>query len=205
MSYCDWDSADPALIRYHDEEWGVPLHDDRSQFEFLMLEAFQCGLSWGLMIRKRPVLRRCFDAFDYDKIASYGPHDIMRILATPGMIRSPAKVKAVINNAARFREIRRQFGTFSAYLWAWSGGKTILYARHAGGFIPTSNGLSDAISRDLRARGFKYIGSVTLYSHLQACGIINDHSATCPRYAEINASHPTVAKRRFLEKGARQY
>ncbi len=195
MAYCDWDTTSEINIRYHDEEWGVPLHDDCRQFEFLMMEVMQCGLNWNMMMQKRGIFRLCFDGFDYDKVAAYGETDIQRILNTDGMIRSRRKVEAVIANAKCFQQIRTEYGTFCNYLWGFSDGKTILYNGHAEGWIPVSNGLSKRISDDLRRRGFKYLGAVTVYSHLQACGIINDHSKDCPSYARINASHPTVRKR----------
>ena len=205
MAYCDWDTTSELNIRYHDTEWGVPLHDDRGQFEFLMMEVMQCGLNWNMMIQKREIFRRCFQNFDYDKIAEYDETDLERIMNTPGMIRSPRKIKAVIHNAQCFQKMREIFGSFSAYLWAYSDGKTILYHKHSEGYIPVSNGLSDRISRDLKCRGFKFLGTVTMYSHLQACGIINDHSLDCPRYREIVENYPTVHKRRFLEKDVGYY
>lgn len=200
MSYCDWDKASDLCRKYHDEEWGVPVHDDRKQFEFLMLEVMQCGLSWNLMIQKREIFRKCFDNFNYDKIALYTEKDVDRILNTAGMIRSPRKVDAVINNAKCFQQIREAYGSFCAYLWDYSDGRTILYDKHADGFIPVSNGLSDRISKDLKKRGFKYLGPVTVYSHLQACGIINDHDKDCPKYGLINAAYPTMRKKREDEK-----
>ena len=199
MAYCVWPAGE-ADRKYHDEEWGIPLHDDRGQFEFLMLEVMQCGLSWSLMLKKREIFRSCFDNFDYDKIASYGEADIERILNTEGMIRSRRKVEAIINNAACFRRIREEHGSFSAYLWAYSEGKTILYSGHGDGKIPACNGLSDRIAKDLKKRGFKYLGSITVYSHLQACGIINDHGSDCPCYKKIVEDHPTVKKRRDKER-----
>ena len=205
MAYCDWDADNAVLTRYHDEEWGVPVRDDKKQFEFLMMEAMQCGLNWNMMLQKREIFRECFDGFDYDKVASYGEADVQRILDTPGMIRSRRKVEAIIRNARCFQAIRGEYGSFSAYLWGFSGGKTILYNRHEKGVIPAGNGLSDRISRDLKARGFGYLGSVTVYSHLQACGIINDHGENCPCYARINSAFPTVHRRREQEKGARDY
>ena len=205
MGYCNWETTSEANIRYHDTEWGVPLHDDRGQFEFLMMEVMQCGLSWDLMIRKREIFRGCFDNFEYDRIAGYDERDIDRIMNTEGMIRSRRKIEAVINNARCFQKIRAEFGSFSEYLWAYSDGKTILYNRHELGWIPVSNGLSDKISRDLRRRGFKYLGTITVYSHLQACGIINDHDKNCERYREIVSKYPTVKKRRYQEKGTRYF
>ena len=194
MVYCDWGTTSEINIRYHDEEWGVPLHDDYRQFEFLMMEVMQCGLNWNMMMQKRQVFRLCFDGFDFDKVAQYGEAEILRILNMEGMIRSRRKVEAIIANAKCFQKIRAEFGTFCNYLWGFSDGKTILYNGHAEGWIPVSNGLSERISRDLRKRGFKFLGPVTVYSHLQACGVINDHSKKCPCYARINAAHPTVRK-----------
>ena len=135
MAYCTWCTGE-ADRRYHDEEWGVPLHDDRGQFEFLMLEVMQCGLSWSLMLKKREIFRKCFDGFDFEKISEYGEEDIQRILNTEGMIRSRRKTEAVINNAICFRKIREEYGSFSEYLWAYSEGKTILYSGHGDGKYP---------------------------------------------------------------------
>ena len=205
MSYCDWDKCNEKMMRYHDTEWGVPLKDDRKQFEFLMMEAMQCGLNWNMMIQKREIFHDCFADFDFDAVAAFGEKDIERIMKTPGMIRSPRKINAVIHNARCFQKVREEWGTFSEYLWHWSDGKTILYDRHADGIIPVSNGLSEKISKDLKKRGFKYLGPVTVYSHLQACGIINDHDRDCPRYSYINGKFSTVKKKRLLEKDARQF
>jgi len=193
MGHCDWVFASDQDRAYHDTEWGIPVHDDdRQMFEHLTLECLQCGLSWGLMMKKREVFRRCFENFDYDKIAAYGEADVERILNTEGMLKSERKVRAVINNAICYQRIRAEFGSFCNYLWGYTGGKTIVYEGHAEGKVPVSNGLSDTISRDLKKRGFKYIGAVTIYSHLQACGIINDHAGDCPCYARINESWPTI-------------
>ena len=201
MSYCNWGDASDVTQRYHDEEWGMPVRDDVKQFEYLMMEVMQCGLSWDLMMKKREIFRSCFDGFDFGKIAAYGESDIKRILETPGMIRSLRKVEAVIHNARRFIELRREYGSFSGWLWAFSDGKTILYDKHGDGLIPASNGLSERISAEMRRRGFKYLGPVTVYSHLQACGIINDHGCNCPRYAVVNAATETTRKRRNRERG----
>lgn len=201
MSYCDWENTSELNIRYHDEEWGIPVHDDRTQFEYLMLEVMQCGLNWNMMINKREIFRKCFDNFDYDLIAGYREKDIERIMNTDGMIKSRRKIEAIINNAKCFQDIRKNFGSFCSFLWKHSGNKTILYDRHNDGYIPVSNGLSDEISKDLKKRGFKFLGTITVYSHLQASGIINDHDKNCPRYEFINSNYPTVKKRRFKEKG----
>ena len=183
---------------YHDVEWGLPVLEDRRQFEYLMMEVMQCGLNWDLMMKKREIFRRCFDRFDFDKIAGYCEADVARILATDDMIRSRRKVEAVIHNAQCFKRLREEFGTFSAWIWSFTDGKTVLYDRHGDGLIPASNGLSERVSAELRKRGLKYLGPVTVYSHLQACGVINDHGRDCPRYAVVNAANETIRKRRDL-------
>ena len=205
MSYCHWDKASPISIKYHDEEWGVPVHDDRKQFEFLMMEVMQCGLNWNIVISKRDIFRKCFDHFDFDKVARYTDKDVARIMNAAGMIKSPRKIQAVIHNARCFQKIREEYGAFDNYLWSYSDRKTLLYDKHSDGYIPVSNGLSDKISKDLRKRGFKYLGSIVIYSHLQACGIINDHDKDCPCYKYIVENYPTTRKRRYLEKGTRFY
>ena len=200
MSYCNWDKTSELNRKYHNEEWGVPVHDDRTQFEYLMLEVMQCGLNWDLMINKREIFRKCFDNFEYDLIAKYDETDIDRIMKTDGMIKSRRKIEAIINNAKCFLNVRAEFGSFCNYLWNYSDNKTILYEKHSDGYIPVSNGLSDKISKDLKKRGFKFLGTITIYSHLQAAGIINDHDKNCPRYKYINSNYPTIRKRRFKEK-----
>ena len=199
MERCGWCLCNEKMIKYHDEEWGVPVRDDRKQFEYLMMEAMQCGLNWNMMLQKREIFRECFDGFDYEKVAEYGEEDILRILETEGMIRSRRKVEAVIHNARCFRKVREEFGTFSEYLWGFSGGKTILYMGHQKGQIPARNGLSGRVSGDLKKRGFKYLGSVTVYAHLQACGMVNDHLEGCFRYREVTNGAETVRKRRDSE------
>ena len=200
MGYCGWDSASELDRHYHATEWGIPVHDDKKQFEYLMLEVMQCGLSWELMLRKRETFRKCFAGFEYDKIAAYNDKDVERIMNTENMIRSERKIRAVINNACCFQQIRNIHGSFSNYLWAFSDGKTIIYPSHGNGRIPVSNGLSEKISKDLKNKGFKYLGAITVYSHLQACGIINDHDIDCPRYQEINNNFPTIVKPEDQEK-----
>lgn len=199
MERCAWCMCNEKMMRYHDEEWGVPLHDDRKQFAFLMMEVMQCGLNWNMMIQKREIFEKCFDGFDYQKVAQYTEMDIQRIMETDGMIQSRRKIEAIIHNAECFLKIRAEFGTFSAYLWRFSKGKIILYMGHQKGNLPARNGLSDTISKDLKKRGFKYLGSVTVYSHLQACGMINDHVEECFRYKEVLAGAETVRKRRDNE------
>ena len=194
MGYCGWNSASEIDRHYHDTEWGIPVHNDQKQFEYLMMEVMQCGLSWELMLRKREIFRQCFDNFDFDKVAAYDDRDLERIMNTDGMIRSPRKIRAIINNARCFQKVRDLYGSFSNYLWAHPDGQPIIYSSHGGGRIPVSNGLSARISKDLKSKGFKYLGAITVYSHLQACGIINDHDTDCPCYKKINGSFPTITK-----------
>ena len=194
MGYCGWNSASEIDRHYHDTEWGIPVHDDQKQFEYLMMEVMQCGLSWELMLRKREVFRKCFDNFDYDKVATFNDEDVERIMNTENMIRSERKIRAIINNARCLQKIRSAYGSFSNYLWAYSDNKTIVYSSHRNGCIPASNGLSEEISKDLKSKGFKYLGAITVYSHLQASGIINDHDVDCPRHKEIIDNFPTITK-----------
>lgn len=189
MDGCTWCLCNEKMKKYHDEEWGVPLHDDHRQFEFLMMEVMQCGLNWNMMLKKRHIFRQCFDDFDYRKIAEYDDGKIQEIMETPGMIRSLRKIQAVINNACRFRQIIEEFGSFDTYLWSWTGGKTLIYRSHQTEGA-AKNELSDAVSADLKKRGFKYLGSITVYSHLQACGMINDHDENCFLYDEICRRYP---------------
>ena len=156
MGYCTWAGMNEANRIYHDTEWGIPVHNDRHMFEQLTLECLQCGLSWDLMLKKRGIFRECFDDFDYEKIAVYNDKDKERILNTEGMIRSPRKIKAVINNARCYLKVREEFGSFCDYIWAYSDGKTILYEGHPDGKIPVSNGLSEKISKDLKKLGLKH-------------------------------------------------
>ncbi len=185
INRCSWCMINELEIKYHDEEWGVPVHDDRKQFEYLMMEVMQCGLSWDIVLKKREIFRSCFDNFDYDKIAAYSERDIENILNIPGMIRSRRKIEAIINNARCVQQIRKEYDSFSDYLWGWTNGKTLIYKGHELGNIPSSNALSKEISSDLKKRGMKYLGAVTVYAHLQACGIINDHIKECHCYKKL--------------------
>lgn len=188
IGHCGWAFINDMNRAYHDSEWGVPVHDDRQMFEHLCLECLQCGLSWDLMLKKRDIFRACFDNFDYDRVAAFDDADVSRILGTEGMLKSERKVRAIIENARCYQRIRAEFGSFCDWLWAFSEGRTILYDGHAEGSIPVSNGLSARIGRELKRRGFKYVGAITIYSHLQACGIINDHARQCPCFDSINAA-----------------
>lgn len=196
---CAWCEDNGIVLRYHDEEWGVPLHDDRKQFEYLMMEVMQCGLNWTMMLKKREIFRVCFDDFDYEKIAEYGEAEIGKIMDTPGMIRSRRKIEAVIGNAGRFMKIQDEYGSFARYLWGYTEGRPIRYEGHGQGALPAKNGLSDRISRDLKKRGFRYLGSITVYAHLQACGIINDHTDHCFRYHQIIRDFPVCHREREEE------
>lgn len=189
---CGWCCDNGINQKYHDEEWGVPVHDDRKQFEFLMMEVMQCGLNWTMMLKKREIFRKCFDNFEFEKVALYNEEKILSIMEEPGMIRSRRKIEAVIHNARRFLAIIEEFGSFDEYLWDFSEKKTILYGGHKEGRIPARNRLSDSIGRDLKKRGFKYLGSVTVYAHLQACGIVNDHVEDCFRYRFLVENYPVV-------------
>ena len=205
MPYCDWKLTSKENRLYHDTEWGIPVYDDKKQFEFLMLEVMQCGLNWNIIIKKRDIFRQCFDGFDYDKIEKYTKSDITRIMNTDGMIKSIRKIEAVIHNAKCFQSIRQEFGSFCNYIWQYSAGKTILYDKHNDGYIPSCNELSEKISKDLKKRGFKFLGSIVIYSHLQACGIINDHDKNCPRYQYIIEHYPVIHKKRLLEKDVHSF
>lgn len=186
---CAWCKDGGLNENYHDTEWGVPIHDDRKQFEFLMLEAMQCGLSWTLMLKKREIFRKCFDNFDYEKIAEYGEDKIKSIMEYPDMIKSERKIKAIISNAIAFIKIREEYGSFDSFLWGYSNNKTLIYKGHQSQWV-ASNELSDEIAKELKKRGFKFLGSITVYSHLQACGIINDHEEGCFMYREIAENYP---------------
>ena len=198
MGYCNFNLSEVGR-KFHDEEWGVPVHDDRKLFEFLVLAVMQCGFTWEMILRKREVFCLAFDGFDFDRIAAYTDDDISRALATPGMIHSLSKVKAIIGNAQVVRRLRVEHGSFGAFLWSYTGGRTIVYNGHAKGDIPAGNGLSARIARDLRRLGMKYVGPTTMYLYLQTCGLVNDHSEDCPRFGFINSRYPIAWKRRDHE------
>ena len=188
---CIWCLDGGLMQKYHDEEWGIPVHDDRVHFEHLMLEAFQCGLSWSLMLKKREIFRGCLDGFDYEKIARYGEEKEDEILAVPDMVKNRGKIRAAVEKAKAFINIVEEFGSFDRFVWDFVGGKTLVYARRGG--IPAKNDVSEALSKEMRKRGFKYLGPVTLYSYLQAAGMINDHEVNCYKYKIIMENYPTRA------------
>ncbi|MBQ6011265.1 MAG: DNA-3-methyladenine glycosylase I [Kiritimatiellae bacterium] len=177
---------------YHDKEWGTPCRNDRKLFEYLMYEVLQCGLSWDTIIQKRAAFRVAFERFDFEKIARYGERDIARILAVPGMIRSRRKIEAIIHDAQRFIALRRECGTFSKWLWAFTDGKTLHNPDNAKSddwTAPARTELSDRIAAELKARGFKFLGSVTIYAFMQSVGLVNDHARFCFRYKELRKGH----------------
>lgn len=185
MNRCFWADSDPLLREYHDKEWGVPLFDDIKQFEFLSLEVMQCGLSWLTVLRKRDALNKAFDNFDPKSVALFDEKKIEEILNTDGIIRSERKIRAIVNNAKAFLEIQAEFGSFSSFLWSFTNNKSVEYENtHE---IVARNELSDMVSAELKRRGFSFLGSVTIYSHLQAAGIINDHFDYCFRYKEVKS------------------
>lgn len=182
MERCGWCLDGGILQKYHDEEWGNPLHDDKKHFEYLLMEVMQCGLNWTMMLKKRDIFRTCFDNFEFRIIADYDEHKVQSIMDTEGMIRSRRKIEAIINNARCYLKVIEEYGSFDDYLWSFSDHHTMIYRKHQQGNWEVKNELSDRISRDMKKKGFKYLGSVTIFSHLQACGIINDHTCECYKY-----------------------
>jgi DNA-3-methyladenine glycosylase I len=183
---CPWvDLSKPDYVAYHDTEWGVPIHDDRCLFEFLVLESAQAGLSWYTVLRKRENYRVAFDGFDPEKIARYDEHKVEALLQNSGIIRNRQKVVATINNAQRFLAIQAEFGSFDTYIWRFVEGRPLVHEIHSLADYPTASPESDALSKDLRDRGFKFLGSTICYAHMQATGMVNDHSMSCFRRQQI--------------------
>ena len=184
MPRCPWAATEPN-ITYHDQEWGVPVHHDRLLFEFLILEGAQAGLSWTTILNKRDNYRKAFDGFRPEKIARYGARDVKRLLGDAGIVRNHLKIVAAIKNAKTFLAVRKEFGTFDAYLWRFVGGKPIQNRWRHMADVPARTAESDAMSRDLQRRGFKFVGSTICYALMQATGMVNDHLVTCPRHGEL--------------------
>jgi len=182
---CDWSTKDPLYIAYHDNEWGVPLHDEQQLFEFLILETFQAGLSWITVLRKRENFRKAFDNFDYKKVALYKEDKIQDLLLDAGIIRNKLKVRAAISNAIAFMEIQKEFGSFDKYIWDFVDGKPIQTNRKLMSEITATTETSDKLSKDLKKRGFKFVGSTVIYAHMQATGMVNDHVESCFRFKEL--------------------
>ncbi len=182
---CSWTGSNNSLmIEYHDKEWGVPVHDDRTLFEFLILEGAQAGLTWQTVLNKRENYRRAFDGFHADKIACYGKEDVNRLLTDAGIIRNRLKIASTIQNARAFLKIQKEFGTFDVYIWQFVGGKPINHKIKTIKDIPTNTKESDVMSKDLIKRGFKFVGSIICYAFMQAVGMVNDHEIKCFRYKE---------------------
>ncbi len=182
---CQWAGTDPLYVTYHDLEWGVPVHDDRTIFEFLILEGAQAGLSWSTILKKRDAYRAAFDNFDPAVVASYGEAKVAELLANPGIVRNRAKIASAIKNAQAFLAVQQEFGSFGAYIWQFVGGQPRQNNWQSLSEIPASTPESEAMSKDLRKRGFNFVGPTICYAHMQATGMVNDHTVDCFRYAEL--------------------
>jgi DNA-3-methyladenine glycosylase I len=182
---CEWAAGHPLLADYHDVEWGVPVHDDRRLFELLILEGAQAGLTWLTVLKKREGYRKAFGGFDPVKVARYGAKEARRLLADPGIVRNRLKIKAAVENARAFLEVQKEFGSFDAHIWGFVGGRTIRNRRTSLRQIPATTPESDAMSKDLTKRGFKFVGSTICYAYMQTVGMVNDHQADCFRYDSV--------------------
>lgn len=187
---CDWvENTFPEYITYHDEEWGVPVHDDQTHFEFLILEGAQAGLSWSTILKRRGGYREGFANFDPEKVARFDETKIQELLQDEGIIRNKLKVRSAVTNAQLFLDIQEEFGSFDTYIWEFVGGKPIINHWKSMKGLPATSKESDALSKDLKKRGFKFVGSTIMYAHMQACGLVMDHMVDCFRYAELNTEH----------------
>ncbi|MBV8634863.1 MAG: DNA-3-methyladenine glycosylase I [Burkholderiaceae bacterium] len=176
---CHWCGDDPLYMAYHDEEWGVPAHDDQRLFEMLILEGAQAGLSWITVLRKREAYRKAFDKFNVKRVAAYGEDKIAQLMQDEGIVRNRLKIRSAVNNAQRFIEVQKEFGSFDAYLWAFVDGKPLQNSYTGRGSLPASTEISDRLSKDLKKRGFNFVGSTIIYAFMQACGMVNDHLVEC--------------------------
>ena len=183
---CDWATNDPLYVAYHDTEWGLPVHDDRKLFEFLVLEGAQAGLSWLTILRKRESYRAAFDGFDPEKVAAYGEADIARLLADEGIVRNKLKVRSAVRNALAFLNIQKEFGSFDAYSWAFVDGAPVNNKIRTMDDVPAATPASEALSKDLKSRGFNFVGPTIMYAHMQAVGMVNDHVLNCFRHDEVS-------------------
>ena len=190
INRCGWCAGDALYEAYHDTEWGVPVYDDATLFEFLILETFQAGLSWITILRKRENFREALDNFDYNKIANYSAEKLEDLMSNPGIIRNKLKIKATVSNAKAFINIQEEFGTFSKYIWGFVNHKPVQNAVLNYKEAPPTTAVSDALSKDLKKRGFKFTGSTVIYAHMQATGMVNDHEITCFRYNQIKELNP---------------
>ena len=186
LKRCPWPTYDdPLYLAYHDREWGVPVHDDQKLFEFLILEIFQAGLSWRTVLHKRENFRAAFAGFDYRKVARFGQREIRQLLSNAGIIRNRAKIEAAVTNANRFIDVRGEYGTFSAYMWPWVGGKPVPHQFRKLKDYPPFTEEAEAWAKDLKQRGFKFLGPTVVYAHMQAVGMVNDHTTDCYRYRQL--------------------
>jgi len=185
INRCPWPTDIPLMIKYHDKEWGVPVHNDRKLFEFLILEGFQAGLSWRTILNKRENFRKAFDNFDYNKVAKYNKRKINSLLRDEGIIRNKLKIEGAVANAKAFLQVKKEFGTFDKYIWSFVNGIPLQNKFKSLKDIPAKTKLSDKISDDLKKRGFKFVGSTIVYAHMQATGMVNDHLISCFRYKEL--------------------
>jgi DNA-3-methyladenine glycosylase I len=185
LTRCAWGFSEPLLLAYHDEEWGVPLHDDRALYELLVLEGMQAGLSWMTVLRKRANFRRAMDGFELARVADYNEDDMDRLLADAGIIRNRMKLEAAVTNAQRFPEVQKEFGTFDAYIWRFVGGRPKVNRFMTLADLPPETEDSQAMSRDLRQRGFKFVGPTICYAYMQGAGLVNDHTTDCFRHGEL--------------------
>jgi DNA-3-methyladenine glycosylase I len=185
VNRCAWVGGEPLYVTYHDNEWGVPVHDDRLLFEFLVLEGAQAGLSWLTILKKREGYRRAFAGLDPEKVAAFGPADVDRLLADAGIVRNRLKVESAVGNARAFREVQEEFGSFDAYVWRFVNGETIQNEWRSLGEIPTKTVEAERLSADMRRRGFRFVGPTIMYAHMQATGMVNDHTVECFRWAEL--------------------
>ena len=190
LTRCAWAGTDPVYVAYHDEEWGVPVHDDRRLFEFLVLEGAQAGLSWITILKRRDHYREAFDDFDPERVARFTPARCERLLKNPGLIRNRLKILSAVANARAFLKVQDEFGGFAAYQWSFVGGKPVQNRRRSTSEIPARTEISDALSRDLKKRGFSFVGSTIVYAHMQAVGMVNDHVTSCFRHADLAGASP---------------
>ena|SRR5579862_3687795 len=182
---CGWVNSDPLMVQYHDNEWGVPVHDDRKHFEFLVLEAAQAGLSWFIVLKKREGYRRAFSDFDPEKVARYTERRIQKLILDPGIVRNRLKIEAAVRNARAFLSVQEEFGSFDSYSWRFVDGRPQVNRWAAMRDIPVTSAQSDALSKDLKRRGFSFVGSTVIYAHMQAVGMVNDHLVDCFRYRDV--------------------
>lgn len=184
MERCGWCGTDPLYVRYHDEEWGCPFHDEQKHFEFLLLETMQAGLSWITILRKRENYRQAFAQFNAEKVSQFTVKEVDALMLNEGIIRNRRKIESAIKNAHAFLAVQKEFGSFDAYIWSFTDNKPVVNQWNALSEVPAKTELSDLISKDMKKRGFAFVGSITIYAHLQAIGVVNDHLVSCFRYSK---------------------